>query len=335
MLPSSESSRPVKGTQPQPSRRYEAIDQYRGLAILLMVLADYLSGAGATPDWLKHASDIGYTVIDLIAPMFVFAMGLTFGLSFRRRLARNGSRATYTHFISRNLALVGLGFLITMGGQLSGIYESTVNWGLLQALGAAGLITLLFIRLPAAPRALAGLLLLAVYQALLHHSWLDLVQAAPHNGPWGALSWAAMLILATAMADLYHDITRQRALLWVSVAAASAGLILAIWFPISKSRASVTYVLLSLGLSGLVFVIIHLLVRRFERGLPVLNAWGRNALLLYLLHGIVIGLFALPSAPWWYANAAPWLVLLQAASLVGILSWVGMALDRQGLYFSL
>lgn len=335
MLPSSESSRPVKGTQPQPSRRNEAIDQYRGLAILLMVLADYLAGAGATPDWLKHADDIGYTVIDLIAPMFVFAMGLTFGQSFRRRLNRNGGLATYTHFISRNLALVGLGFLLTLGGDLSGIYESTVNWGLLQALGAAGLITLLFIRLPAAPRALVGLLLLAAYQALLHHSWLDLVQAAPHNGPWGALSWAAMLILATSMADLYHDSARQRALPWVSVVAACAGLFLAIWFPISKSRASVSYVLLSLGLSGLVFVTIHLLVGRFERGLPVLSAWGRNALLLYLLHGIVIGLFALPSLPWWYATAASWLVLLQAASLVGILSWVGLALDRRGLYFSL
>ena len=70
--------------------RLEAIDQYRGFAILLMVLADYLVGANIVPAWLKHAPDAGYTVIDLIAPMFVFAIGLTFGLSFRRAQRRRG-----------------------------------------------------------------------------------------------------------------------------------------------------------------------------------------------------------------------------------------------------
>lgn len=45
----------------QPSSRNEAIDQFRGFAILLMVLADYLAGTAMMPAWLKHADDIGYT----------------------------------------------------------------------------------------------------------------------------------------------------------------------------------------------------------------------------------------------------------------------------------
>jgi len=64
------------------SGRLDAIDQFCGFAILLMVLADYLVDVNIVPAWLKHAPDIGYTVIDLIAPLFVFAIGLTFGLSF-------------------------------------------------------------------------------------------------------------------------------------------------------------------------------------------------------------------------------------------------------------
>ena len=39
--------------------RLDAIDQYRGFAILLMVLADYLSRIQSVPAWLKHAQDDG------------------------------------------------------------------------------------------------------------------------------------------------------------------------------------------------------------------------------------------------------------------------------------
>ena len=46
--------------------RLESIDQFRGLAIFLMALADYLNNVEITPAWLKHAPDVGYTVIDLI-----------------------------------------------------------------------------------------------------------------------------------------------------------------------------------------------------------------------------------------------------------------------------
>ncbi len=332
--------------------RLEAIDQYRGFAILLMVLADYLARINTVPAWLKHAPDVGYTVMDLIAPLFIFAIGLTYGLSFRRRLARDGAWATYQSFVTRNLALVGLGFLLTLGGSLTGIYPSSVNWGLLQAIGAAGLIVLPFIRLPSHWRWVAGFGLLAVYQLLLDRYWLDAVRAAPHNGPWGALSWGAMLLLATALADLYHSPELRRTYPWVSIAVLMLGLALSflpsplgpssLGVPISKHRASASYVLVSLGLSALTFYGFHLLAslrsRSLEPGLPkvpVLSEWGRNPLLLYVLHGVVIGVFALPAAPWWYVEAPTWLIMAQSAALVGILSWVGHALDRRKLYFSL
>jgi hypothetical protein len=125
-----------------------------------------------------------------------------------------------------------------------------VNWGLLQALGAAGLLGLFVIRLPLVGRTIAGLVLLAAYQFLLDRFWLADVIAAPHNGPWGALSWGAMLILATALADLYHreasaleDPERARRVYpWASLAVLGLGLALALVVPVSKHRASASFV---------------------------------------------------------------------------------------------
>ena len=63
-----------------------------------------------------------------------------------------------------------------------------------------------------------------------------------------------MLIMATALADLYHDEARgRRAYPWVALLVAAGGLALALLTPVSKNRASASYILLSLGLSALVF----------------------------------------------------------------------------------
>jgi len=60
--------------------RIEAVDQYRGLAIVLMVIANHLADIASAPD-------VGLTPIDLIAPFFIFAIGLTCGPSCRGRTA--------------------------------------------------------------------------------------------------------------------------------------------------------------------------------------------------------------------------------------------------------
>lgn len=316
--------------------RLQAIDDYRGFAILLMVPADFLARVRWVPAGLRHAPDVGYTVIDLIAPMFVFAIGLTFGLSFRRRRERDGLRRAIDHFAARYLALLGLGSVLTLAGDLTGIYPSPVKWGLLQALGAAGLLTLPVICLRPAVRLAAGLAMLAAYQLMLDGYWLDAVRDAVHNGPWGALSWGAALVLSTAMADLYHDGGRgRRYFLPLCVAAVGVALLLAgSGVPISKGRASASYMILSVGLSGLIFSAFHALEAGRLR-LPVLGDWGRNPLLLYLLHGVCMGVFSVPGKPALYTEAPVWLSLMEVAAIVGVMSLIARWLARRGWAFAL
>jgi predicted acyltransferase len=325
----------ANAARPGPRERLDAIDQFRGFAILLMVLADYLARPQNVPAWLKHTHDVGLTIIDLIAPLFIFAIGLTYGLSFRRRLARSGGWQTGVDFLRRYAALIGIGFLLTLLGDLTGIYESTVNWGLLQALGAAGLLTLLVIWLRWPWRLVAGLVLLAAYQLLLDRFWLQDVLDALHGGPWAALAWGSMLILATVLADFYHDLQLRRFYPWLSLLSLAVGTGLMFAVPVSKNRVSASYVLITLGVSALIFGVFHFLESRWRLRLPILTEWGKNALLLYLLHGVLIGVFALPPAPGWYLQAPPWLLAVQAAALVAALSWIGIYCNRRGWFLNL
>ncbi len=309
--------------------RLTSIDQFRGFAILLMVLANFMGDVNSIPAWLKHAHDVGLTVIDLIAPFFIFAIGLTYRLSLQRRVAGQGWGAAVAHFVRRWLVLLGIGALLVTGEIL--IYApGETNWGVLQAIAVAGLVTLPALRLPTWARALAGLGLSGGYQLMLDKFWLAQVLGAPHGGLLGALSWSAMLILATVLADLFHDQARgRRWFAWAAGLSLAAGALLAVWAPVSKNRVSASYVLISLGASALLFGLFHWLCDRRGLSFKLFDVWGQNPLLLYVLHLVLLGLVVLPPWTWWNVDAPVWLAILQMAGLVAALSWIGLFLQRK------
>ena len=318
------------------SKRISSLDQFRGFAILTMVLANYMGGVRLIPAWLKHAPDIGLTVIDLIAPFFIFAIGLTFGLSFHRRIERDGAFHTYSYFLTRYLAIIGLGALISAGETAVGENPSGIDWGVLQAIGVAGLAALVVIRLPSLQRWLIGAGILLVYQLILDHFLLDLTLRSPHGGLFGSLNWAAMLILGTALADLFHGEERARkAFPWVSLAILTAGIVLAFFSPVSKHRVSAAYVLISLGISALLFLLFHWASDIHNWNSRLLLAWGKNPLTLYFLHYLLIGIFFLPGIPGLYAAAPLWLVLLEMAVLLVVISMVALWMDRRNIIIAL
>lgn len=316
--------------------RITSIDQFRGFAILTMVLANFMGGILVIPAWLKHAPDIGLTFIDLIAPFFIYAIGLTYAQSFQRRLAQVGAFKTISQFFTRYLAIIGLGALVSAGETAMGMNPSGIDWGVLQAIGAAGLITLLVIQLPSPWRWVIGVGSLLIYQLLLDHFWLDIVIRSPHGGFFGALGWSSMLILATALADLFHSGSHlKKAFPWVSLLILVAGLVLALLLPVSKHRVSASYVLIALGISALVFYLFHLLTVHFKWKGNFFVVWGRNPLVLYFLHYLFIGLVFVPGIPFLYVHAPVWLVLLEIAGLIYGISLVAYWLDRHNIIIAL
>jgi len=302
-----------------------------------MVLANFMADKAVVPAALKHAPDVGLTVIDLIAPAFIFAVGLTYGSSFRRRLAESPGKAV-GHFLRRYFALIGIGAIISAGEVAVGENLSGIAWGVLQAIGVAGLLTLPTLLLSPRWRAVVAIVVLAGYQIILDASWLPIVLRSPHGGMHGSLSWSAMMMLSTAIAEdgLQKKVWRLAA--W-SLAAVAAGLALAAFLPglvpISKNRVSASYVLLTAGASGLVFAGFRVLVDQWGVRVPLLSAWGKNPLGLYIMHYLLLAFVVLPDFPWWHADSPPLLVAAQALGILAILSIVAWRLDKRGVVLSL
>jgi len=125
-------------------KRLTEIDYFRGFTIVLMVFVNFIASSSSIPIWLKHAKDIGLTITDLVAPAFVYAIELTYKSSFARRYIKNGKNKAYYHFITRFLAIIGLGVFFTAGAAIVSPEVARGGWGVLQAIGASGLITLIF-----------------------------------------------------------------------------------------------------------------------------------------------------------------------------------------------
>lgn len=290
------------------------IDRFRGSLVLLMVAGDYLSGVGIIPDFLKHASDIGITVADLVAPAFIFVIGLTYGSSFAQRRSDGGS-SVYRYFTLRYLSLIGIGAVIAAGANMVG---QPTDWGVLQAIGVAGLISLLVIRLATWMRFVIGILVLVGYEYVLNTAMLETVLHSVHGGLFGSFSWAAMLILATAVADVW----RRGAIPYAVCCAllVVAAIVAVLIEPVSKHRVSISFALMTLALSAIVFLIVDRLAQdRFPRA-GLLCWWGESALALYLIHLLALGAVTAPPAAWWYVDAPLWLAALQLAAILALMS---------------
>ncbi len=296
--------------------RDAAIDRFRGALVILMVIGDFLEGVEFVPSFLKHAPDIGFTIADAVAPAFVFLIGLNFGPSFARRL-QAGWPFAYRYFLTRYLTLIGIGSLISAGTTA---FDQPSDWGVLQALGVAGLICLAVIRLPTWARFIIAALMLLAYQYLLDTSILESVLGATHGGFLGALSWAALLVLSTAVADVWRKGLAPYVGCMIAMAVAATGS--AFFVPVSKNRVSLSYILLTLVMSGLVFLALERASRVAPQRRGVLCWWGENSLTFYLLHLVLLAVFVAPPVASWYVQAPAWLAIIQLSSLLAFMTFV-------------
>ena len=313
------------------TERWAALDDLRGLAVIVMIPVNVAAGFAAIPAWFKHAPAAGLTLADMVLPVFLFSLGLSASFSFKKRLARTGFVRTFLHALYRYALLFAFG---TVGILF---VDQGARWEVLQMLGATGLFSFFFHFLPPRPRLAAGALLLAAVEALrpvglglLMAGWYDTGLA----GPWGTFSLSFIVIASSVLGEMLQTASARRRAVTCAAAAgilAGAGLLSLLLAPFSKHLLSLSYVLFTTGVACALLALLVVVNENWKATIPVAGMVGRNPLLLYMLHA-VLGAFIVMAVTATASALIAWASILLVLCICVTVAWL---LDARKLYLRL
>lgn len=312
------------------NNRLQCVDTFRGFAVIAMILVNFLAYYTLVPLWLKHSTEPTITFADLVAPMFLFALGIMYRISLLRRLSLYGRKATYLHFFRRYFLLLLLGMV---GGSVAKM-DFTLDWGVLQAIGLAGIIALPFIELSLRLRLFVIALLLGSYHFIILTHVGDLIISSEHGGPLATISWATIILFASMIGDLLKQPTLTETLKKISLLTLlplTIGLLLTQTIALEKTTVSVSYIFLSTGIVSLLFVLFIVMNDLLKMTIPFLASFGKNALVVFLLHYLLVKI----AHKLTQTTDPIWIVLLGLLSILFISFLIAYFLEYKKLYLKL
>lgn len=214
-------------TPSDPAPRLAALDQFRGYTVAGMLLVNFVGSYAAVravaPVLAHHHTYCSYA--DTIMPQFLFAVGVAFRLTFRKRAAA-GAGAAYRHALRRNLALLLVAFAVYAVGSRWEAWENAaqrdavlLRWAkqdLFQTLAHIAVTSVWVLPVigarPGVRTAYAvgsGALHLAL-SYWFNYRWANMPPNGVDGGPLGFLTWAVPLLVGTLAADWADASTRPR-----------------------------------------------------------------------------------------------------------------------------
>jgi predicted acyltransferase len=350
--------------------RLVALDAFRGAAIAAMILVNNPGDWGHVYWPLAHAAWHGWTPTDLVFPFFLFMVGMA--LPFSRRTA-------FSEAARRSAVIAGLGLFMAAYPSFD---LSTVRIPGVLVRIAACYFAAFAVRRVAGPagQAVSAAALLLAYWLLMTRvpvpggippnlgpetnlgAWLDrallgghLWKASRTWDPEGLLSTLPAIattllgLLAGGWVRTAHDGRRKTAgLLAAGLGPAVLGLLWDRAFPINKNLWTSSYAVFTAGMAAYLFGLVYWVAdaRGHRAWCRPLVVYGRNAILVFVLSGLVAKTLALvkvdgtTSLQAWLHGAifASWLPPCPASlawAVANVAAWylVLRELDRRGLYF--
>jgi predicted acyltransferase len=267
--------------------RVDYLDLYRGVLISIMIFVNTFLYFETLPSFLKHASPgAGMSFVDLGAPIFFFILGVSYSISFERRVARQGTVPTIRHFLFRYF----LFWVFGLTGAFFITFRLKFGWNVLMAIGLAGIVALPFMLLKPIGRFLVGIALLLLYQFVVLRNFGATVLAYDMGGYAGALSWGGLILISSIWWPILKskDVkTISLSVLGLSLGSASIGFALSSRFLPSKLIISLPYILISYGVAVLGLFFFLILERHTNIKSAILKELGRSAILIYMLSSVL------------------------------------------------
>lgn len=317
---------------PSAADRWNAIDELRGFAVLMLIVFNGFYLFSSAPFWLGHAPAGKYHAADMIAPLFLFAVGLSYFLSFKKRAVRDGKLSAVAHVFRRGLVLIIFG---TVGDWLMN-RNFSFHWGTLEMIGLCGIFAMPALALEPIERICLAICLIIFWQILLGCPGVaDAIGISKSmGGPFAAISWMSAVMIASSFSEWKKKLVNSDYISRIMALAIILHL-LAVGaknlFVINKLTVNAPYMLFSLELSMATFLFFYLKETLGFKPLPLLNSLGKNALAIYMLSGVVnklaLGAFG--------ADISLIRLLTVAFLQIMLVIGIGLQLDRKKVYFSL
>ena len=350
-------------------KRFEALDIFRGLAILLMVLVNTPGNWNHVYPALLHSEWYGITPTDLVFPFFLFIVG------FSAKLANQASSRLESPFIDfqtlrRSTILFGIGYALNGLNTVMLDLESIRVMGVLQRIALCYLFGAFIVSvcretylvpITIAICLIYGLMLFIVGYSPMENivgyvdrAVMDEARMWQLNGmpfdPEGIVSTLGALctfLLGYVSAMAYLNWS-PRLMPWYLLIIASIllglGWLLNEFVPINKNLWTPSFVFVTGAASIVLLCILVLFEKKIVNLRPVkwISVLGKNSLLIYVLSWVITTMMLAAGASGWFwekvqlgVSNAELTSLIYAISNVLIFSIITILCDKMGIKLKL
>jgi len=271
---------PADGTPPG---RLVSLDVVRGLAVAAMLAVNNPGISPGHPAQLRHPEWHGFTVADVVFPLFLFCVGVSMSLSSKDRA---------WPMVRRSMMLFAIGVGLSALKQ-----HELVLAGVLQHIAVTSLLAWFVLRLPRrAQWAVAGAILLACAAIGLIGGFDrgDTIDGVIDMALFGRDTAEGLLVMACSVVNVLagawagQHLRPSRGLVRYLALMASVtlvvGLALSPLVPVNKRLWTPTYALIGISAAAAITLAVYWLVdvRGVHRGLMWLRELGANPLVVYV-----------------------------------------------------
>lgn len=328
-----------------PVPRLLVIDYFRGLAVFLMLVYDYVPFfTKDVPLVFQHGRTDRLLFGDFVAPFFLFIMGASLAFTTcKRRTQGVAERELFLQVLRRAglLLLVGLIIDETRAPLLGSTFG--LKWGVLETLGVSYLIAYLIMRFKKTSSRIivtGGLLGLHLGLMMVVQWYRNFVETSAHGSPFSVLSWAAIAVFGMMAGEqlTYDRRDYERYLYRLAAALIIAGTLLAQVDPPRKQLVSASYALVTSGGSAFMLMLMYYAIETRKtkwliKRMRPFREFGVAALLAWILQYVL----AAPFIYYFYrfGKAAPLYGIPLALTMIGVVWLVIREANRRGIGFKI